>query len=164
MTFLQRRRATTRSIIPFRSSFTTMRCRMLGSVFNIGTFYAGSHSSMCISLQVPPALGHGQPEGHHEDIPLPVGGVAGPGRVQDLHHINNAHQGIVDYHPQPLAVGIFHLTATGIDDIRAIGPCIRISRCGSRTCARCSSTSSAQCSSGYRFLSLIYVLKTFHCR
>ena len=62
------------------------------------------------SLQVPPVPGHDQPEGHHEDIPLPAGGVAG--RVQDPHHVNMAPQGIVDYHPQPLAVSFFHLTAT----------------------------------------------------
>ncbi|KAF8488374.1 hypothetical protein F5888DRAFT_1753289 [Russula emetica] len=52
---------------------------------------------------VPPAPGHGQPEGHREDIPPPVGGVAGPGRVQDPHRIDMAHQGIVGYRPQPIA-------------------------------------------------------------
>ena len=67
---------------------------------------------MCIPLQVPPAPGHGEPEGYHEDIPPPVGGVAGPGRVHDPHYINMAYQGIVDYRPQPVAVSIFHLTAT----------------------------------------------------
>ena len=75
-------------------------------------FYASPHSSMCIPLQVPPVLDHGQPEGHREDIPPPVGGVAGTGRMQDSYRINMAHQGIVDYRPQPLAVSIFHLTAT----------------------------------------------------
>ena len=64
---------------------------------------------MCIPLQVPPA---GQPEGHQEDIPLPVAGQGRDRRVQDPPRINMAHQGIVDYHPQPLAVSIFHLTAT----------------------------------------------------
>jgi hypothetical protein len=54
--------------------------------------------------QDPPAPGHGQPEDHHEDIPLPVGGP---------HRTDMAHQGIVDYHPQPLAVSNFHSTATG---------------------------------------------------
>jgi hypothetical protein len=67
---------------------------------------------MCIPLQVPPAPGHGQPEGHRDDMPPPLGGVAGPGRVQDPHYIDMAHQGIVDYRPQPFAVSIFHLTAT----------------------------------------------------
>ena len=67
---------------------------------------------MCIPLQVPPAPAHVQPEGHREDIPLPVGGVAGPGGRQDSHRIDTAHQGIVDYRPQPLVVGIFYLTAT----------------------------------------------------
>jgi hypothetical protein len=114
MTFLQRRRPPTRSLIPFRTNCTiTTRRRMLGSVFDIGTFYfyAGPHLSisMCIHIQVPPAPGHGQPEGHREDTPPPVGGAAG---VQDPHHIDMAYQGIVDYRPQPLAVSIFHLTAT----------------------------------------------------
>jgi hypothetical protein len=114
MTFLQRRRPPTRSLIPFRTNYITMRRRMLGSVFDIGTFYAGPHSSMCIPLQVAPAPGHGQPEGYREDIPPPlaVGGVAGPGRVYDPHRIDMAYQGIVDYHPRPLVVSIFHLTAT----------------------------------------------------
>ena len=61
------------------------------------------------SLQVLPAPGYVQPEGHHDNIPLPAGGIAG--RVQDPHHVNTAPQGIVDYHHQPLAVSIFHLTA-----------------------------------------------------
>ncbi|KAF8488371.1 hypothetical protein F5888DRAFT_1295705 [Russula emetica] len=54
---------------------------------------------------VPPAPGHDQPEGHREDIPPPVGGVAGPlaGRAQDPHHVDVAYQGIIDYHPQPVA-------------------------------------------------------------
>jgi len=51
---------------------------------------------------VPPAPGHGQPEGHREDIPLPVGDVAVPGRVQDPHRIDMAYQAVVDHHPQPL--------------------------------------------------------------
>ena len=69
---------------------------------------------MCIPPQVPPAPDNSQPEGHHEDIPLPVGGVAGPGpvRVQDPRRNDMAYQGIVDYHPQPPAVSIFYLTAT----------------------------------------------------
>jgi len=100
---LQRRRTPTRSIIPFRTNYITMHCGMLGSVFDTGTFYAGPHSLMCIPLQVPPAPGHGQPEGHREDIPPPIGGVAGPGRVQDPHRIDMAYQGIVDYRPHPLA-------------------------------------------------------------
>lgn len=87
---------------------------MTGSVFDIGTFYTGPHSSTCIALQVPPAPSHGQPEAHHEDLhlPPPVGGVVGPGRVQDPHHNDIAYQGIVDYRPRPLVVSIFRLTAT----------------------------------------------------
>ena len=50
---------------------------------------------MCIPLQVPPSPAHGQLEGHNEDIPPPVGGVSGPGRVQDPHHVDMAYQGIV---------------------------------------------------------------------
>ena len=49
----------------------------------------------CESLYVPPALAHGQPVSHHKDIPPPVG-VAGPDRA---HLINEAYQGIIDYHP-----------------------------------------------------------------
>ena len=69
---------------------------------------------MCIPLQVPPAPGHGEPEGHREDIPLPVGGVAGPGRAQDPHRggMDMAYQGVVDFRPQLLAVSTFHLTST----------------------------------------------------
>ena len=84
---------------------------------------------MCIPLQAPPAPGHGQPEGHREDIPPPVTDVAGRGRMQDPHRVDMAYQGIVDYHPQPLGVSNSHLTAILliINDIRAmIEPCIYI--------------------------------------
>ncbi|KAF8482598.1 hypothetical protein DFH94DRAFT_680642 [Russula ochroleuca] len=50
---------------------------------------------------VPPAPANGEPEGHREDIPSPVRGVAGPGRVQDPLHFDVAYQGVVD-HLQPL--------------------------------------------------------------
>jgi hypothetical protein len=59
---------------------------------------------MCIPLQVPPAPANNR----REDIPPPNRGVAEPGR---MHHIDVAHQGIVDYRPQPLAVSNFHLSA-----------------------------------------------------
>ena len=74
---------------------------MLGSVFDIPL-------SMLIRIpQVPLAPTNGQPEGHREDIPPPVRGVAGPGPggVQDPHHFDAAYQGTVDYVPQPL-VGV----------------------------------------------------------
>ena len=45
-----------------------------------------------IPPQVPPAPVNGQPEGHREDIPPQVRGIAGPGRVHIVHQ---------DYHPQP---------------------------------------------------------------
>jgi hypothetical protein len=61
---------------------------------------------MCILPQVPPAPANGEPEGHREDIPSPVRGVAGPGRVQDPLHFDVAYQGVVD-HLQPL-VGASH--------------------------------------------------------
>ena len=64
---------------------------------------------MCPSQVPPGAPGHGQPEDRREDTPPPVGGVEVPGGVQDPHRIDI---GIVDYHPQLLAVSIFHLTAT----------------------------------------------------
>ncbi|KAN0115594.1 hypothetical protein V8E52_006713 [Russula decolorans] len=54
------------------------------------------------NVWVPPAPGHGEPEGHHEEIPPPAGGVAGPGRVQDPHRTDVAYQGILDFRPQPL--------------------------------------------------------------
>ena len=62
------------------------------------------------TLQVPPAPANDQ----REDIPAPDRGVlAEPGRMHDLHHIDVAHQGIVDYHPHPLAVSNFRLSADG---------------------------------------------------
>ena len=67
---------------------------------------------MCIPLQLPPAPAHGQPEAHHENAPPPVGGVAGPGRVQVPHHNDIAYQGIVGYRPQPFTVSIFYLITT----------------------------------------------------
>lgn len=88
-----------------------MRCRMPGSVFDIGSFYTGPHSSICIPPQAPPA-GHGQPEAHRNNIAPPLGSSIGPGRVEDPHRVDMAYQGIVDYRPQPLAVSIFHLSAT----------------------------------------------------
>ena len=66
-----------------------------------------AHLSMCIPLQVPPAAANNEPE----NMPPPDRGVAEPARMQDLHHIDMAYQGIVDYHPQPLAVSNFHLSA-----------------------------------------------------
>jgi hypothetical protein len=62
---------------------------------------------MCIPFQAPPS------PGHRHEMPPPVGGVAGSGRVQDPYRIDMAHQGIVDYRPQSLAVSIFHFTVTG---------------------------------------------------
>jgi hypothetical protein len=46
-------------------------------------------------------------------MPLPASGrgVAEPGRMQDLHYIDPAYQGIVDYRIQPLAVSYFRLPA-----------------------------------------------------
>ena len=86
-----------------------MRRRMLGSVFGIGDFYADSHSLMCIPLQqVPPAPGHGQPEGHQGDIPLPVG----PGRAHDAPRIDMASLDTVGHRLQPFAVSNLHVTAT----------------------------------------------------
>ena len=62
------------------------------------------------TLQGPPAPANDQ----REDIPAPDRGVlAEPGRMHDLHHIDVAHQGIVDYHPHPLAVSNFRLSADG---------------------------------------------------
>ena len=67
---------------------------------------------MCPSQVPPGAPDHGQPEGHREDTPPPVGGVEVPGGVQDPHRIDMAYQGFIDYHPELLVVSIFHLTAT----------------------------------------------------
>jgi hypothetical protein len=64
----------------------------------------------CVSsLQVTPAPANNQ----REDIP--DRGIAEPGRMRDLNHIDVAYQGIVDYQPQPLAVSDFHLSANGPD-------------------------------------------------
>ncbi len=65
---------------------------------------------MRIPLQVPPISSNGRLEGHREDIPPPNGGVAGP--LQDLHYIDMPYQAIIDYHPQPLAVSDFYLSAS----------------------------------------------------
>jgi hypothetical protein len=115
-----------------------------------------------VPLQAPPAPGHGQPEGHHEDIRPPVGGVAAPGRVQDPHRIDMGYQGIVDYHPQPLAVSIFHLLLPTrlliINDIRAIGPYIYIP--GRRTRPRYPGTGATQRFSGYRLCFLNTFLRS----
>ena len=60
--------------------------------------FTHAHSSICISLQVPPAPANEL----EEDIPPPVRNVARP---QDPHHFDMANQDVVDYHPQPL-VGV----------------------------------------------------------
>ena len=78
---------------------------MLGSAFNVMYTLLNAHLSMCIPLQVPPAPVNNE----REDIPPPNRGVAEPGRMQHLRHIDVAYQGIVDY-PQPLAVSNFHLS------------------------------------------------------
>ena len=94
MTFLQTR------------FYVTIRTSMLGSVFFV-TLYP---FQMLIYPQVPPAPANGQLEGDLEDtIPPPVSGVAGPGRVQHLHHFGMACHGVVDYPPQPIiGVSNFH--------------------------------------------------------
>ena len=84
---------------------------MLGSTLNIVYTLLNAHLSMCIPLQVPPAPVNNQREGH--GIPPQNRGVAQPGRMQDLHHIDLAYQDIVDYHPQPLAVSNFQFSAYG---------------------------------------------------
>jgi hypothetical protein len=84
-----------------------------------------AHLSMCIPLQVPPTPTNDQ----REDIPAPDRRVAEPGRMQDR-HVDVAYQGIVDYHPQPLAVSNFRLSVDGpplINGTRAIESCILIS-------------------------------------
>ena len=58
---------------------------------------------MSIPPQVPPAPANPQPDGHRENVPQPLWGVAGPGIVQDPHLA--AYQGVMDHHPQPL-VGV----------------------------------------------------------
>ncbi len=75
--------------------------------------FANAHSSVCIPLQVSPAPADGLPEDHQEDIPPPVGSVAGPGGVQDPPYIDAAYQGMADYHPQPLGVSNSRLSAAG---------------------------------------------------
>ena len=80
-----------------------MYCRMLGSVSDIRAFTIYRCSFTSPQILPAPAIGH--PEGHREDIPPPVFGVAAPGRVQDPHYVDMAYQGVVDYHPQPL-VGV----------------------------------------------------------
>ena len=64
-----------------------------------------AHLLMCIPFQeIPLALANNQRE-----IPPPDRGVPELGRMQgDLHHVDVAYQGIVDHHPQPLAVSNFH--------------------------------------------------------
>jgi hypothetical protein len=106
MTFLE-----TRFFIPFR---TNLHCRMLGSVFDIGTFCL---LQMLIHQrpQIPPAPANGQPEDHREDVLPHVRRVevAWIGRAQDPHHFDVAYEGIADYHPQPLVdVSNFHPSAT----------------------------------------------------
>jgi hypothetical protein len=82
---------------------------------NIVYILLNAHLSMCIPLQVAPAPA-GPVNNQLENIPPPGRGVvAEPARMQDLHHFDVAYQGIVDYHPQPLAVSNcnFHLSADG---------------------------------------------------
>ena len=78
-----------------------MYCRMLGLVFDIRTFSL----LQTFIHQSPDSARSRHPEGHREDVPPPVLGVAAPDRVQDPHYVDVAYQGIVDYHPQPL-VGV----------------------------------------------------------
>ena len=72
---------------------------MLGSAFNVVCTLFDAHLSMCTLLQVPPTPVNNQ----REDIPPPD--------RADLQYIDVAYQGIVNYHPQPLAVSNFHLSA-----------------------------------------------------
>ena len=73
------------------------------------TLRRNAHLTTYIPLQVPRAPTNNQPE----DITPPGRGITEPGRMQDPHHIDVAYQGIVDYHPQPLAVSDFHLSTDG---------------------------------------------------
>jgi hypothetical protein len=109
----------------FRANRLILHWRVLGSAFTIVYPLPNAHLSMCIPLQVPLAPANNQ----RVDIP-PPGRVAEPGRMQDLHHIDVAYQGIVNYHPQPLAVSYFYLSVDRpllINDTRAIESCIHIS-------------------------------------
>jgi hypothetical protein len=56
---------------------------------------------------------NGQLEDHREDIPYLVGGFAGPGRLQDPHHVNVVNHGTVDYRPLPINVSNSHLSGIG---------------------------------------------------
>jgi hypothetical protein len=91
----------------FHANRLTLHWIVLGLAFNVVCTLLNAHLSMCIPLQVPPAPANNQ----REDIPPPDRGVAELGRIQDLHHIDMAYQGIIDYHPQPLAVSNFYLSA-----------------------------------------------------
>ncbi|KAH9995107.1 hypothetical protein BJV77DRAFT_961199 [Russula vinacea] len=74
---------------------------------------------------VPPAPANGQLEGDLEDtIPPPVSGVAGPGRVQHLHHFGMACHGVVDYPPQPIIGNTAYAfpDVGHAQDIPALGP------------------------------------------
>ena len=128
---------------------------------------ANAHSLMCIPPQVPPAPANGQPEGPREDIPPPVGHVAGPRGVQDQYNFDMPYQGgVVDYHPRPLVdVSDSHLVSATepplIHDTRAIESCICIPRC--RTRPRHPGTCRIQCSGGCQSIFPRYVSKPF-CR
>jgi hypothetical protein len=161
MTFLQRRRPQgPRSVRAFHSSPTSYPC---AAELNARvSFRRREILRRFSSINVCPSLGatRSRPwptsaEGHRNDIPLPVGGVAGRGssRVQDSHRIDMDYQGIIDYRPRLHGVSIFHLTATGspYDQLRpAIEPRIYVPGC--RTCARYPGTNTAECLSEYRFM------------
>jgi hypothetical protein len=134
-------------LVMFRANRITMRCRMPGWVLTSGPLpFADAHLS-CV-LQAPPVPANGPPEGHREDIPPPIRGIAGPGRAQDPHHVDVAYQGIIDYYPQPFAVSDFHRSFIRLpltNDTRAIEPRLCIPGC--RACSRCRRTRTTRCSS-----------------
>jgi hypothetical protein len=73
--------------------------------------FTNARISTSILPQVPPAPANGQP-GHPEYRPPQVRGAAGPDRVQYPHQFDVAYQGVVDYHPQPVAVSDSPLSTT----------------------------------------------------
>ena len=79
---------------------------------------------MNFPFQALPARDNGQVEGHWEDVPRPVGGVADQGIPQDP-RLNSPHHGVAGYNP--LMPGVSNFSLSGIrpsltNDTRSIGP------------------------------------------
>jgi len=77
---------------------------------------------MYLLFQALSARDHGQLEGHWEDVPQPIEGVADRGIPQDP-RLNSPYHDVAGYHPLMLGVSNFSLSGIRSSLTWSTGPC-----------------------------------------